>query len=140
MRGYDDHDDRLSVSTEYIGARTRRYIPQHERPPTPPPQPEIRIVQVEVPVERVVVQTRVAPLPKNVGEVLLSHARRGADSCPIAATPFSECTQLCVTSCFHVFDFESLTRWQSEHTSCPVCRCKIENVVSEARVDGVPAV
>lgn len=139
--GEDDVDDRMSIQTQYVGAGAGR---RSRRGPSPPPSPPPRIVEtvrvVEVPVERVVVETRIAPIPKNVGEILLANARSGADSCPIAATPFSECTKLCVTSCFHIFDESNLNRWRQDHTSCPVCRCKIENVVSETRVDGVPAV
>lgn len=101
------------------------------RIPSPPPPPPARIVHVEVPVERVVVQTRSQPLPKAVGDVLLANARQGSESCPIAAVPFKECSTICVTSCFHIFDSESLSRWQTDHSSCPVCRTKIENVVSE---------
>lgn len=110
--------------------------------PPPPPPPVARIIEVPVErvVERIIVQQRVLPLPKDVGNLLLSNARKGADSCPIAATPFSECESLCVSSCFHIFDAASLARWQESHTSCPVCRSKIENVVIEDRPNGMPAV
>ena len=109
----------------------RQSIYPRVRTPSPPPPPVTRIVEVQVPVERVVIQTRVQNLPKAVGDILLANARQGAESCPIAAMPFKECEKICVTSCFHVFDAESLTRWRTDHTSCPVCRTKIENVVSE---------
>jgi hypothetical protein len=134
FNGPDDEDDRLSINDHLVGARARRHVSR----PTTPPQPEIRVVQVEVPVERVVVQTRVAPLPKAVGDILIANARRSTDSCPIIATPFSDCDTLSITSCFHVFDGPSLTRWCEDHTSCPVCRAKIENIVTETRGNGVP--
>ena len=137
--GEDDIDDRMSVETQYVGAGSHRRS-HYTLPPTPQPRIVESVRIVEVPVERVVVQTRTVPIPKNVGEILLANARAGADSCPIASTPFSECTKLCVTSCFHIFDEANLNRWRQDHTSCPVCRCKIENVVSETRVDGVPTV
>jgi hypothetical protein len=86
---------------------------------------------VEVPVERVVVHQKILPLPKGVGDALIRDARASTESCPILQTPFSECRKLAVSSCFHIFDKESLATWQQAHTSCPVCRCKIENVVSE---------
>jgi len=131
----DDEDDRFSVRTRAAGGgRHRRASP----PPPPPPRIVERVHRIEVPVERIVVETRVAPLPKAVGDILLSTARKGADSCPIAAVPFSECEALSITSCFHVFDTSSLARWRTDHTSCPVCRSKIENVVVETRVDGLP--
>ena len=95
------------------------------------PEPVVRVVEVQVPVERVVVQNKALPLPKSVGDILMQHARAGTDSCPIAATPFAECEKLCISSCFHIFDKASLATWQADHTTCPVCRCKIENVVSE---------
>jgi hypothetical protein len=133
FNGYDDHDDSVSTPSYMLAAgagRSRRALT-----PPPPPVPELRIVHVEVPVdrvvERVVIERRALSLPKDVGDLLLAQARGGTDSCPIAATPFSECEKLCVSSCFHIFDKQSLATWQESHTSCPVCRCKIENVVSE---------
>jgi len=120
-----------------------RYPPvrHHSRPQTPPlPQIVETVRIVEVPVERLVVEHRMMPLPKAVGELLLSHARKGVDTCPITATPFAECAKLCVSSCFHIFDAESLARWQETHTSCPVCRSKIENIVLEESCNGVSAV
>jgi len=138
--GEDDVDDRLSIDTQYVGAGVGRARRGYAHSPPPPPRVVESVRIVEVPVERVVVQTRIAPIPKNIGDILLSNARAGADSCPIAAIRFSECAKLCVTSCFHIFDESNLNRWRQDHTSCPVCRCKIENVVSETRVDGVPTV
>ena len=128
--GQDDHDDRHFMHEDFVGVnRYRTRMP----PPPPPPsiQPEVRIVQVEVPVERIIVQNIQKPLPKSVGDILLANARGGVDSCPIAAVLFKDCSKLSVTSCFHIFELESLSRWQENHTTCPVCRAKIENVVSE---------
>ncbi len=140
LYGDDDQDDRFSVQTQFVGAIPDRRSQRYRVSPPPSPRLVESVRIVEVPVERVIVQTRVAPIPKNVGDILLANARAGTDACPIASTPFSECTQLCITSCFHVFDFENLNRWRQDHTSCPVCRTKIENVVSETRVDAVSTV
>lgn len=129
LDGSDDYDDRRSLEGDFVGVNRYRI----RRPPTPPPQPEIRIVevQVEVPVERIIVRTVQKPLPRGVGDILLANARNSADTCPITALPFKDCLKLSITSCFHVFDLESLTKWQEDHNTCPVCRAKIENVVSE---------
>ena len=75
---------------------------------------------------------QVLPLPKHVGDLLIHHSRLGTESCPILATPFSECDTLTVTSCFHVFDSQSLGRWRTDHSTCPVCRTPITNVVEES--------
>ncbi len=130
----DDYDNYDAMGARY--QRSSRAL----TPPPPPPRMIESVRLVEVPVERVVVQHRILPLPKDVGNLLLSNARKGTDLCPIAATPFSECESICVSSCFHIFDAASLARWQESHTSCPVCRSKIENVVVEERQNGVPAV
>jgi hypothetical protein len=127
-RRYDDI--RTPPALPFLQRNLRRSI-------SPVPSPPVRVVEVEVPVERVVVQNRALPLPKSVGTLLIKDARSGSDSCPIAATPFAECEKLSVSSCFHIFDAKSLARWQADHTSCPVCRCKIENVVSEESLDAV---
>lgn len=123
-------------SNEYRPIRTPPSIPYRHRrrsisPAIQPPPPPARVIEVQVPVERVVIQNRALPLPKSVGDLLLKDARQGGDSCPIAATPYAQCEKLCVSSCFHIFDAASLAIWQADHTSCPVCRSKIENVVSE---------
>ena len=137
--GPDDYDDRLGPGN-FVGAGGYN----RRRPRTPSPVPVPRIVEsvriVEVPVERVVVQTRTAPLPKAIGDIILAGARTGTDSCPIASIPFKDCTQICVTSCFHIFETASLNRWREDHTTCPVCRARIENVVCETTTDGVPRV
>jgi hypothetical protein len=145
MSSADDYDSRYIEDEDmniYIGAgRHSSRRSRDTRPETPPPPPPPRLVEsvriVEVPVERIVVQNKALPLPKAVGDLLLSQARKGADACPIAAVPFAECEKLCVSSCFHIFDEASLTRWQETNTTCPVCRCKIENVVSETVTDAV---
>ncbi len=127
---YYDSPRMNQYSNDYVGAGVRR-----ARPMTPPPRVVETIRVVEVPVERVVTQMKALPLPKDIGDILLANARSGKECCPIAAVPFAECESLCVSSCFHIFDKTSLTRWQEDHTTCPVCRCKIENVVYETRVD-----
>lgn len=123
---YDPFEGHISPNLNEIIPRRR----PSSRAVTPPRVVEaVRVV--EVPVERVVVQQKALPLPKAVGDLLIASARKTTDSCPIAATPFAECEKLCVSSCFHIFDKESLATWQQTHNTCPVCRCKIENVVSE---------
>lgn len=84
----------------------------HDEPPAPP---------APVPL----------PLPRHVGDMLIKGAREGKESCPISANLYSECKQLTVTSCFHVFEKLSLATWQREHDTCPVCRMKIVNLVDE---------
>lgn len=85
--------------------------------PAPPPAP------LRIPIQ----------IPKHIGEILLAHARTGSDSCPIAATPFAECTKLAITPCFHIFDADNLQRWQSTNNTCPVCRTAVASVVVETR-------
>lgn len=120
--------ERMNMFDPRASGRRSRLLSE---PRTPSPPREVRVVEVQVPVERVVIQTRVQALPKAVGDILLANARQGEETCPIAAIPLKECEKICVTSCFHIFDTQNLERWRENHTTCPVCRTKIENVVSE---------
>jgi hypothetical protein len=70
-------------------------------------------------------------LPEHVGKVLLREAWNGEESCPISAVQFKKLSSLSVTSCFHVFDTDALNQWQELKNDCPVCRCSINNIVTE---------
>jgi hypothetical protein len=39
--------------------------------------------------------------------------------------PFQECKSTTVTSCFHLFETESISLWLKGHTTCPVCKQKV---------------
>lgn len=135
--GPDDQDDRRYLDRgPFVGAgagsRTRRHSNSRDiSRPSIIRQPEVRVVEVEVPVDRIVIKTKHLALPKSVGYVLLANARSGSEACPISMTPYAECKKLCVSSCFHIFEEECLTKWQETNRKCPVCRSKIENIVSE---------
>lgn len=78
------------------------------------------------------VPPRALSLPRHVGDLLLQQARTGTESCPISALRYSECTKLSVTSCFHVFESQSIQRWRTlGNNNCPVCRTSITNIVTE---------
>lgn len=72
-------------------------------------------------------------LPDAVGTLLLEQAWRGDDACPITSAPYKELARLSVTSCFHIFDTDAISRWHQEHASCPVCRTPISNLVSQEK-------
>lgn len=90
-------------------------------------QPERVIVTMRT----VEVQVKTIPIPKPIALLILAEARKGDDSCPIAAQPFKECSKLSVCPCFHIFDSESIERWKNTNDSCPICRTKIDTIVSE---------
>lgn len=116
----DSDDETQSIMTVYpsfnepwVGSPRRL-----EFPPLPPSPPAS---EARMPL----------PIPEHVGTLLIADARKSNDSCPISAIPYSEITQLAVTSCFHIFDCQSLNHWRQEHSSCPVCRTTIANVVTK---------
>lgn len=78
--------------------------------------------------ERVV--TEALPIPEFVGRLLITNARQGSESCPISTVPYGEIQSLSATSCFHVFETESLQRWLRENRTCPVCRIHVRNMVT----------
>lgn len=80
--------------------------------PNPPPQP------LPTPIQPV----KETKLPKHVHEALLRDAKSGTESCPISMNIYSECKSLSMTSCFHIFDKDSIDQWLKSNTTCPVCR------------------
>jgi hypothetical protein len=63
--------------------------------------------------------------PRYVLELLKRDAVQKGESCPISMTPFQECESTTVTSCFHLFDTESISAWLQGHSTCPVCKQKV---------------
>lgn len=94
-------------------------------------EPEPERERIVVTLNTVQVQVKTLPIPKPIALLILAEARKGDDTCPIAAQPFKECSKLSVCSCFHIFDSESIERWKTTNDSCPVCRTKIDALVSE---------
>lgn len=94
-------------------------------------EPERERERIVVTVNTVQVQVKTLPIPKPIALLILAEARKGEDSCPIAAQPYKECSKLSVCPCFHIFDSESIERWKNTNDSCPVCRTKIDTFVSE---------
>lgn len=75
--------------------------------------------------------TRPLPIPEIVGSLLIRDAYQGSETCPITATPYNELHRLTATSCFHVFDTESIERWLTDQKSCPICRTEITNMITK---------
>lgn len=83
----------------------------------PQPQP---LTQTP-PIQRVK-ETKETSVPKHVHQALLRDAKSGTESCPISMNTYSECKDLSMTSCFHIFDKDSIDHWLRSNTTCPVCR------------------
>lgn len=60
-------------------------------------------------------------LPKHIAQVVASDAKQRGEICPISMEDINdkECT---VTSCFHVFDRDSIAIWHEQTNTCPVCK------------------
>ena len=69
-------------------------------------------------------QTTLKPIPRRIAWLVAEDACKNKESCPITTNELSPITAA-VTSCFHVFESESLGEWFARHparTKCPVCR------------------
>jgi hypothetical protein len=92
-------------------------------------QPQVAQPQVRQP-SPTPSQARPLPLPQNIGSLIIQAQRDTDEACPITASPYRDLQHLTVTSCFHVFDTESIKKWCKTHSTCPVCRTTITNLVS----------
>lgn len=76
------------------------------------------------------------PIPRRIAWLVAEDACKNKESCPITTSELSPITAS-VTTCFHVFDTESLSEWFARHptkTKCPVCRevCLMTKAFEEA--------
>jgi len=72
----------------------------------------------------VVSSSKCAVLPRHVKSLLIQHSIQQRESCPISGEDITE-SMVEVTSCGHVFDRASITRWLSIEGSrklCPICK------------------
>lgn len=93
----------------------------------PPPAP---VLQAPAPqpapqAPRIVVK-RKEPIPRRIAWLIAEDAQKQGDTCAITMEEITPLTAA-VTTCFHVFDAESLAEWFERHRTsvqipCPVCR------------------
>jgi len=93
-----------------------------EAPPQEPPP-------LLMPVERMI---KLKAIPKKIAWLIAEDAKE--EVCPISTNPISPITAA-VTTCFHVFDHDSIAEWFTRtpaHT-CPVCRevCEFTKAFAE---------
>ena len=74
------------------------------------------------------------PIPRRIAWLVAEDACKNKECCPITTNELSPVTAA-VTTCFHVFETESLSKWFAIHptTNCPVCRevCLMTKAFSE---------
>jgi hypothetical protein len=102
---------------------TWSFVPIVERnaPETPAPAP----APLPVPIPPIIVQNKlpIKEIPNHAIRLLLLGAIIEGEECPISGTAL-DATNGSVTSCFHLFERDSIARWLAlPHTNkkCPVC-------------------
>lgn len=61
-------------------------------------------------------------IPMFVAELLIKEAIKKGESCSISMIPFEESTSVTVTSCYHIFNTESIEEWLRCNSVCPLCK------------------
>ena len=103
-----------------------------------PRPPRNQIVQM---VGRLTTNNRVEPaapsttpvsftLPKFVAEAMIRNHIQNEKACSITMTPFKDIKDITITSCYHCFDQEALTRWMIDNQTCPECRNTVEGTTT----------
>jgi hypothetical protein len=100
----------------------------------PPPAPEPAPAPIEQTIGRPlqvaprapIIVKRKEPIPRRIAWLIAEDAQKQGETCAITMEDISPLTAA-VTTCFHVFDAESLQEWferhrTSVHIPCPVCR------------------
>ncbi len=68
-------------------------------------------------------------IPKFVIEAILDSFVKSEKSCSITMIPFKDVEEISITSCYHCFEKEALSRWMAENNTCPECRTRIHGVL-----------
>ena len=108
-----DNLDAIEITRNYREQSPSLPVVQEPQPLTQPP-PIQRVKETK--------ETTETRVPKHVHDALLRDAKSGTESCPISMNTYSECKALSMTSCFHIFDKDSIDHWLQSNTTCPVCR------------------
>ena len=75
-------------------------------------------------------------LPKRIAWLIAEDASKNSETCPISTNDISPITAS-VTTCYHVFDTDSINEWIARNpinTPCPVCRKPCEVTAAYAEV------
>jgi len=59
----------------------------------------------------------------------ISNNHRTYDACPITREPFATDERVLMLQCHHYFSENGLNQWLVSHSTCPVCRFNINNIV-----------
>lgn len=62
-------------------------------------------------------------IPTFVAEIMKRDALASAASCPISLEPLNN--SVAITSCFHLFESNSIHTWIQRDSSCPVCKSQV---------------
>ena len=68
-------------------------------------------------------------IPKFVAELIKKEAIEKNGMCPISMESFSECNSLRLTSCYHLFESDSLQRWLLSKSACPLCKQEVTSTL-----------
>lgn len=68
-------------------------------------------------------------IPKFVIEAILDSFVKSEKACSITMIPFKDVAEISITSCYHCFEKEALSRWMAENSTCPECRTRIHGVL-----------
>jgi hypothetical protein len=88
----------------------------------PPPTPEEIAQTAAAQAQAQAIQLKA--IPRRIAWLIAEDACKNMESCPITTSELSPITAA-VTTCFHVFDTDSLSEWFARNpikTKCPVCR------------------
>jgi hypothetical protein len=93
---------------------------QQQQQPQPPP----------------VIKTILKPIPQRIAWLIAEESSKSKETCAITSDEISPITAA-VTTCFHVFEYESILEWVNKNPArptCPVCRevCAVTKAYQES--------
>jgi hypothetical protein len=114
------------LKAETSGAIKAKYIgTEHTIQDTPLTQTNVVLWSTVVPAppSAPAPSASLKPIPQRIAWLIAEDSCKKGELCSIITSEITPITAG-VTSCFHVFDYESISTWLNTKDSCPVCREK----------------
>jgi len=116
------------LKAETAGAIKAKYIgTEHTIQDTPLTQTNVvlwsTVVPPSAPAPAPQSAASLKPIPQRIAWLIAEDSCKKGDLCSIITSEITPITAG-VTSCFHVFDYESISMWLNTKDTCPVCREK----------------
>lgn len=106
--GSPNHSRMVEYKQLHANMMTRLYGTQFQASPSPTPSAPPQ-----------------SSIPSFVANIMKQDAIRNKYNCPISMEAITDTTNTTLTSCYHIFEADSLNNWLKRSNVCPICKAPV---------------